>query len=236
MEKIFTSDRGCIRASLRRSPSTGEMKLPDLGIPNRFLPQPGWMTSSFLSRALLGLLLLLMGSAAARADSLNVGVLSFDVLIPGAIDAFTVNNSTEAFKLPPDFPVSSALTFSSPTLTLTESGTPGSTSLADIGPGPFQQFVLDSANFSEAEFTAQLSQTLFALADGTSFQASSNTLTATLLPSSGPFLTPGVDSVLLTVSGSVVATPVPEPSSWLLFAGAAPWFILFRGVIRRRHS
>jgi hypothetical protein len=236
MEKLFTSDRGCIRTNLRGSPSTREMALSDLGPPSRFLPQPGWMTSSFLSRALLGLLLMLIGSVAARADSLNVGVLSFDVLIPGAIDAFTVNNSTEAFKLPPDFPVSSALIFSSPTLTLTESGTPGSTSLADIGPGPFQQLVVDSASFSEADFSAQLSQTLFALSDGTSFQASSNTLTATLLPSSGPFLIPGVDSVLLTVSGSVVATPVPEPSSWLLFAGAASWLILFRGVIRRRLS
>jgi hypothetical protein len=235
MKKLFNFDRGCIRTNLRGSPSTGEMTLSGLGTPSRFLPQPGWMTSSFLSRALLGLLLVLMGSATARADSLNVGVLSFDVLIPGAIDAFTVNNSTEAFSLPPDFPVSSALIFSSPTLTLTESGTPSSMFLGDIGPGPFQQLVLDSANFSEADFSAQLSQTLFALADGTSFQASSNILTATLLPSSGSFLTPGVDSVLLTVSGSVVATPVPEPSSWLLFAGAAPWLILFRGI-RRRHS
>ena len=236
MEKLFTSDRGCIRTNRSGSPSTGEMTLSDLSRPSRFLLQPGWTTSSFLSRALLGLLLVLMGSATARADSLNVGVLSFDVLIPGAIDAFTVNNSTEAFKLPPDFPVSSTLIFSSPTLTLTESGTPSSMSLADVGPGFSQQLVLDSANFSEADFSAQLSQTLFALSDGTSFQASSNILTATLLPSSGPSLTPGVDSVLLTVSGSVVATPVPEPSSWLLFAGAAPWLILFRGVIRRRHS
>jgi hypothetical protein len=236
MEKPFTSDRGCIRTTLSGSPSTGEMTLSDLGTPSRFPRQPGWMTIPFLSRAVLGLLLVLMGSAAARADSLNVGVLSFDVLIPGAIDAFTVNNSTEAFSLSPDFPVTSALTFSSPTLTLTESGTPGSLSLGDIGPGFSQQLVLDSASFSEADFTAQLSQTLFTLADGTSFQASSNTLTGTLLPSSGPFLTPGVDSVLLTVSGSVVATPVPEPSSWLLFAGAAPWLILFRRAIRRRHS
>jgi hypothetical protein len=235
MKKLFASERSCIRTTLRGSPSTDEVPLSDLGTRSGFLSQPGWLTISLLSRALLGLLLVLMGSAAARADSLNVGVLSFDVLIPGAIDAFTVNNSTEVFKLPPDFPVLSALIFSSPTLTLTESGTPSPMSLADIGPGPFQQFVLDSATFSEADFSAQLSQTLFALADGTSFQASSNTLTATLLPSSGSFLTPGVDQVLLTVSGSVVATPVPEPSSWLLFAGAAPWFILFRGVIRRRH-
>jgi hypothetical protein len=230
MEKLFTSERGCIRATLYRSPSTSEMKLPDLGILNRFLPQPGWMTTSFLSRALLGLLLVLLGSTAARADSLNVGVLSFDVLIPGAIDVFTVSDSTQAFALPPDFPVSSALSFSNPTLTLTESGTPGSISLGDIGPGfsqQPQQLVLDSASFSEADFTAQISQTLFALADGTSFQASSNTLTATLLPSSGPFLTPGVDSVLLTVSGSVVVTPVPEPSSWLLFAGVAPCSFYF---------
>jgi hypothetical protein len=236
MEKLFTADRGCSWTTLRGSPFISEMKLSDLGTPNRFLPQPEWMTIPFLSRALLGLLLVLMGSAAARADSLNVGVLSFDVLIPGAIDVFTVNNSTQAFALPPDFPISSALTFSNPTFTLTESGTPGSMSLGDIGPGFSQQLVLDSASFSEADFTAQLSQTLFTLADGTSFQASSNTLTATLLPSSGPFLTAGVDSVLLTVSGSVVATPVPEPASWLLFAGAAPWLILLRRVIRRRHS
>jgi len=190
----------------------------------------------FLSRTLLVLLLVLLGSAAARADSVNVAVLSFDPFIPGAVDAFTLNNSTGLFSLPPDFVVSTNLTFSGATLDLTQGGSTSPTPLGDLAPGISQLLVLDSASFSSAVFNAQLSQTFFALSDGTSFQADSNTLTATLFPSSGPFLTPGVDFVVLTVSGSVVVTPAPEPASWLLFVGAAPWLILFRGLTRRRCS
>jgi hypothetical protein len=62
MEKLFASERGCIRAALRGSPSTGEMTPSDLGTTSRFLRQPRWITSSFLSRVFFGLLLLVLNS------------------------------------------------------------------------------------------------------------------------------------------------------------------------------
>lgn len=235
MERFRPSESSRVQTVFYSLVATDGTGAPALRPWSRFLLPAVPRVNLFLSRAALGLLLVLLASTAARADSLNLGVLSYDPFIPGAVDAFTVNNSTGPFSLPPDFLASTSLTFSGATLDLTQSGVTSSIPLGDLAPGISQLLVLDSASFSSAVFNAQLSQTLFALSNGTSFQANSSTLTATLLPSSGPFLTPGVDFVLLTVSGTVVV-PVPEPPSWLLFVGAAPWLILFRGMIRKRHS
>jgi hypothetical protein len=74
----------------------------------------------------------------------------------------------------------------------------GDSSFGDQGPGSSQILFLDSNVFASALFPATLSQTLFTLSDGTSFQADSNVLTAMLLPSNGTALEAGVDSVVLT--------------------------------------
>jgi len=165
-----------------------------------------------------------MSAGAASADSVTVGVLTYDVNNPGTavsvgIDAFTLYNGTGAFSLPPDLPVAGDLTFLGAAVTPAGLGV---SSFGDQGPGSSQILFLDSNLFTSALFQATLSQTLFTLSDGTSFQADSNVLTATLLPSNGTTLVAGTDSVLLTVSGTPVVAAVPEPSSLLIVAGALP--------------
>jgi hypothetical protein len=165
---------------------------------------------------------LTVGAIDARASSVQLGVFSFDPLIPGVIDAFTVNNSTGAFSIP-GFEVVSDVTFTGATLGL--SGAPGQ-SWGDLLPGTSQFAVLDSTVYSMAAFQAELSTTLFTLSDGSHFQADSNVVTAAILPSFGSDLTPGIDFAPITISGSLVIAPTPEPASWWLFVGAAVWIVL----------
>lgn len=178
--------------------------------------------------------LVVVGASAVRADSVTVGVVSFDVVNPGATNAFTVYNLTGTFSLFPDYPVADSLTFAGITLSLTESGSSTPFILPDAGPGSEQLLVLDTDSFTQAAFQANLSQSIFVLGDGTTFQADSNILTATLLPSSGVDLIPGVDFAYLTVSGSPVTTPTPEPSTLLLLLTAPPCVLGLRRIIRRR--
>jgi hypothetical protein len=181
-----------------------------------------------LTYLLVLFVLSVMSAGAASADSVTVGVLSYDVNDPGTavsvgIDAFTLYNGSGAFSLPPDLPVANDLTFLG--AAVTPAGL-GASSFGDQGPGSSQILFLDSDFFTSALFQATLSQTLFTLSDGTSFQADSNVLTAKLLPSNGTALVAGTDSVLLTVSGTPVVTTVPEPSSLLLVAGALPLLLM----------
>jgi hypothetical protein len=176
----------------------------------------------FLLPALVIICWLAVGAVGARANSVQLGVFSFDPLIPGFIDTFSVNNSTGAFSIP-GFDVLNNVTFTGATLEL--NGAPGQ-SLGDLPPGASQVAVLDSDVYSMAAFQAVLSTTLFTLSDGSHFQADSNVVATTILPSFGGSLTPGVDFAPITISGSVVIAPTPEPASWSLFVGAALWIIL----------
>jgi hypothetical protein len=156
----------------------------------------------------------------AKGDTVAVGLLTFDVNTPGTpgspgLNAFTLTNATGVFSSFPDLPVASDVTFLG--ATITPNGL-GASPFGDQGPGSSQVLFLDTDTFTSALFQATLSQTLVTLGDGTSFQANSDLLSGMLLPSSGPQLTPGVDFVVLTVSGAPVATPVPEPRAWLLLA------------------
>ncbi len=178
---------------------------------------------------LVMVLVLLVGPAASFAATINIGILSFDVLIPGdpvagiaGINVFSVANYTNnAFGCNPvdpcDFPVSDSLTFFNSVLTLITPGGPDTIPLGDIdagGLGSSPEFLGDLV-FSSAIFTATLSQTSFHLVDGTLFTAASSAFSAVLSPSLGSTLTPGTDLVLLTVSEPQAPT-VPEPSSVLL--------------------
>jgi hypothetical protein len=163
----------------------------------------------------------------AQADSVAIGVISFDVInpsLPGnpGQNSFTIFNATGLFSLFPDLPVASNVTFLGATLTLLGPGNPGATSLGDVSPGSLQDFVLGTNVFSSALFQATLSQTLFLLSNGTTFKADSNVISATLLPSSGNDLTAGEDFLVLTVSGSPVINRAPEPSSLFLLFLALP--------------
>jgi len=190
----------------------------------------------FIARFVLVLGFLTIATSAAMADSVTVGVVSFDVVNPGATNAFTVYNLTGPFSLFPDFPVADPLTFTGISLTLTESGSSTPFLLPDAGPGSEQLLVLNTDSFTQAAFQANLNQSIFALGDGTIFQASSGVVTATLLPSSGNDLTPGVDFAYLTVSGSPVTIPIPEPSTLLLLLAATPCVLGLRKILRRRQS
>jgi hypothetical protein len=157
----------------------------------------------------------------AHADLANLGTLSLDELIPGAVNNFTTFNFTFNFALPPDFPVVDALTLKNASLTLTKGDGTVLTPilLGDLGPGPFSspdlQF-LSTDTFQSAEFTATLSTLEFALFDGTRFLADSGAIDALLLPSSGNTLVAGTDIAPIAVTGSITVPAVPEPASWLL--------------------
>lgn len=202
-----------------------------------------------LSLCLFALALLLSPTA---AEAVPVGVLSFDNLIPAdlvsgvpGVNGYVISNLTGdpltgGASNPPAFPVLTALTFMSSTLTLDPFGGPP-IALGDIGPGPFLDLVTslppdqllfpDTTGFSSAAFTGTLSDTVFLLADGTTFVAASSQISATLLPSTpGGQLFAGLgaglgsDFVVIDVPGTAGAA-VPEPGSLLLLAGglAALW-------------
>jgi hypothetical protein len=193
------------------------------------------------SRLVCGLLLLF--SPALRADLVNIGLVSFDVLIPGGpsspgvnvvdISNLTGDPASGGFALPPDFPAFTLLTFLASKITLNPlGGVPETVALGDIGPGPFTspgflQFP-DSLLFSSAVFSATLSTTHILLADGSAFDAASSSFSTELLPAVGPSLVANNDLAVMT------AANVPEPpmSALLLFALAA----LVATNAMRRHA
>jgi hypothetical protein len=126
------------------------------------------------------------------ASTINLGVVSFDTLVPGSggtrgVNVFDISNLTSVNALPPDFPVIDI--FLSSSLTLTDSGGNSTAiNLADIVSGGLDptkpvEFA-DTFFFSSAVFTPNLSQLSFLLSDGTTFTADSAVLTAQLLASS----------------------------------------------------
>jgi hypothetical protein len=213
-----------------------------------------------------GLLALLVGGLrSARADQVNLGTISFDILIPPpptpGTNGFDIFNFTGGSNnLLPDFPVADNLTFRASSLILTgtqpDPSNPGQTiplsetvPLGDIGPGALQdQFGFppselqfpDTFSFSQAELTATLSSTTFALADGGTlannssfpngsvFTADSSSIDVLFLPSNGNAnLIAGTDNAVISVSGTVSAQAVPEPVSssllLLLLLGIGGW-------------
>jgi hypothetical protein len=161
------------------------------------------------------------GMGVACGDTVNIGILSFDTLIPGAagsagLNDFGIGNLTgPLFLLPPDFPVLDLLTFTGVQVTLSDTSGSQGFSLGDLGPGfytPASLQFLDTSQFSSAIFQATLSRTSFLLSDGTIFLADSGLVTATLAPSAGPFLNPGQDFVVISTTGSISPVgAVPEP-------------------------
>lgn len=174
---------------------------------------------------------ILSSAQLARADTLNLGFISFDGFIPGSVDSpgvneFSINNFTGdpglgGFALPPDFPVFNFRTFKDAQLILQESTGPEVFALGDLGSGTAtSDLVTASMDILSAQFSATLDQTTLQLADGSTFVAGSVLIQATLLPSSPPSLGTG-DFVLITASGTPAA--VPEPASvWLLVICSLP--------------
>ena len=169
-----------------------------------------------------------------RADVLNLGVISFDNLIPAelgpGVNAFDISNFTDSsFFLPPDFLSLTPVTLKNGTLKLFGSN-PQIIALGDIGPGflaPAAVFP-DTDNFTSAEFTASLDVTTFQLFGGGSFTANSAAIDVFLNPLSGPNLVAGVGFALITVSNE--GTAIPEPASWPLLGLAVTSLWVFQRV------
>jgi hypothetical protein len=165
------------------------------------------------------------------AATIALGGISFNTLIPSGggapgVTDFEVDNFTGSFALPSDFPVIANLTFQNSELVLTkQGGTQEIIPLGDITPGADTPNSLDfssTLNFVSAAFTATLSSQTFVLSDGTTFQAASSQISSAVNPSAGLTLSPDVDSSLIVVSGTSVATTIPEPRSLsLAFIGSA---------------
>ena len=161
--------------------------------------------------------------AAAGASTVDLGVFSFDNLIPDSgtpgVNVFDIANLTGgAWSLPPDFPVVTDLTLQSATLTLDGSGGPMQISLGDIAPGLFTppasvQFA-DTTTFTGATLTASLSDPVLDLFDGSTFTSASVTVTATILPTLGDTLQAGTAFVVITASDES-ATPEPATAALL---------------------
>lgn len=153
------------------------------------------------------------------ASAVPIGIVSFDTFIPGpdGVNAFSINNLTGDFSLPPDFPVFGSLTFLGGTLSLTrEGGALEVFDVGDIGPGVFGDLLFPDVDaFVSATFSATLSAQDLLLADGTTLFAPSNAILVTLLPSAGEFLLPG-DFAVIDLDAAPPAHSVPEPGSLLL--------------------
>jgi hypothetical protein len=190
-------------------------------------------------RILLVVGLAALGGSVANADeTINLGVVSFDTLNPGATDAFTLYNFTGSNSLAPDFPAAPDLTFLGATLNVIDTtlSTTTSNSVGDQTPGSSQLAVLASDSYSEADFEATLSQTIFGLSDGTTFQADSNVVSVALLPSSGPSLQADVDFAIISVNGSIITPPVPESPVWLMLLTAMICVVVRKRAGRPSHS
>jgi hypothetical protein len=195
------------------------------------------------SRAIHVLAALFILTSPSAAVAIPIGVVSFDTLIPGpdGVNAFNIANLTEAFGLPPDFPVVDPVTFLSSSLSLTyQDGSTSTIDLMDIGPGFADNpnlFFADSVLFSSATFTATLSSLDFLLADGTTFQAASNLISVVLSPATGLLLSPG-DFAVIDIEGEIrdeEIPSVPEPSTLVLLAsGIAAGLTLRRRKMNRR--
>ena len=180
-----------------------------------------------MNRSKLILVVIALAASPLCGEIVDLGVFSFNNLNPGGngssgINDFEIDNFTGVlFGLPPDFPVTDSITLGGVQVTLFPSGAGSSPviPLGDLAPGVYTpdslQF-LDTAQFSEATLQAALSQTTFALSDGTTFLADSAAIDATLLPSSGPVLQPGQDFVILSVSGEVSVIPEARYSALFL--------------------
>jgi hypothetical protein len=181
----------------------------------------------------------------AHADLEPIGILSFDMLIPGSpsspgVNTFTIANFTGdpasgGFALPPDFSVLTSVTFLDSTLTLFMGATSQVVSLGDVAPGVFSSPDLefaDSALFSSALFSATLGETNLSLS-GTSdtFGVDTPAIALSLLPSSGPSLVAGTDLLVLNASGHLVPAPVPEPSTLPLLLTVA---VALAPLLRKR--
>lgn len=166
-------------------------------------------------------------SVVANADTINLGIFSFDSVQPGLV-AFSITGLTGdpgqgGFALPPDFPVYSAVNFLASSITVYQGASSELIFLGDLFPGTYSSPALqfpEGAPISSAVFTATLNSGSLMLSDGSVVQVSTDIVIA-LGPSVGAFLGGG-DLVLL----GAAAGGVPEPGC---FASSCIGLLLLGG-------
>jgi hypothetical protein len=170
-------------------------------------------------------LLLIPGSA--LGGTINLAVFSYDNLIPdgttpGVNVLDLVNFSGADWGLPPDFPVADELTLQNASITLEGDFGTEVISIGDVGPGifspPSSLDFTDTTDLTSAIFAATLSESVINLYDGSTFTPASETIIATILPSSGNDLAAGRDFAVITASDEAPVTSTPEPSTALMMA------------------
>lgn len=166
----------------------------------------------------------------AAADTINIGIVSFDVFTPpvdnnpGVVAINLLNLTGDplsgGFALDPDFPSYTALTLLDASLTLIVDGIEQVLLVGDVGPGsrdPIPDLLFpDTSLISSLALSATLSTTGVVLGNSTALLASSNLVTLTMLPALGGAFTAGVDVAVISVEGA--APPVPEPVALPLIA------------------
>jgi hypothetical protein len=177
-------------------------------------------------------------SGVSEAAIINLGVISLDTLIPAGsapgVNVFTINNFTGdpgagGFALPPDFPVLTDTAFLNARLTVSTAASSMVINLGNLGPGSYTPVELqftDTLSFTSAVFAATLNPAALLLSDATTFIPGSLLITATLSPTAGTTLQPGIDFAVVTASD----VAAPEPSTWTLLAVG---FLLYRPWKRR---
>jgi hypothetical protein len=161
--------------------------------------------------------------AVTYGDSVQVGAISFNQLLPG-VNVFEVDNFTGLNNLGGLLsPVADNLIFQGISLAVTcgnaacvtdLGGNTGTFLIPDLGPGSDTSVTFNAADaFSQALLAANFSQTTLNLVGGGTF-AGSPSMSFILAGSNGSFLQAGVDSGTLVDVTPVAA--VPEPTSLAL--------------------
>ncbi len=161
----------------------------------------------------------------AFATSIPLGYVSWDVNIPGSVGKFDIANFSGVNTAPPDFPITTALSLSSLSLTVHFAG--GGTTV--FGSSYFT-LNLDGLSFNggdiaigganplptDATLTGAFSTTSI-IVDGIGAQTILPTFSATILPAIG-FTLSDFDFALINVETTAGGTggTVPEPGSLLL--------------------
>lgn len=181
-----------------------------------------------LSKVLVLLFVISCCSGTASANTVGVGLLTFDSDTPTALAAFDILNLTGSNAFPTDFPITTQLTITVTNLVANIDGggtltLPGSDFSAVDPQGDVDCTVVGDAGSGGCDFAA--------------YNLLSATLTGTLSPSTGLAGLPAGNSIVSAFTTTITpacgtdlttdcdaaeidATVLPEPSTWILFSTA----------------